>query len=159
MSTIDADAARLAGLQIDALSKFRDGQLSLDHLERFLNLSPEARKERFGDGKKPKAPAGPTKKFALLVDLGIIVEPDDYNHAMALAKFLEKNRKKFYGVDKNITDANFSNPSRVLKPGDRLWVRAFKQIVGETTTSEERMTFLAAQKAIHTGAQEYRPVL
>lgn len=48
MINIGADAAKLAGLQIDALTKFRSGQLSLDHFERFLNLSPEAREDRFG---------------------------------------------------------------------------------------------------------------
>lgn len=156
MSTIGADAARLAGLQIDALTKFRAEQLSLDHLERFLNLSPEAREERFGDGKKPKPVSLPeqlAEKFALLADLGIITILGDYGHATALAKFMKKNRKEFYGVNDNITDANFSNPSRILKPGDRLHVRAFKQIVGGTTTSEERMAFLASQNAVYTGAQ------
>ena len=95
----------------------------------------------------------PTEKFALLVDLGILTVPDDYDHAKQLAMFMKKNRKKFYGVNDNITDANFPNPSRILKPGDKLRVRAFKQIVKGNTTSEERMAFLATQKAIHTGAQ------
>lgn len=62
MTVIGADAARLAGLQIDQLSKVRAGQLSLDHLERFLNLSPEAREERFGDGKKAKETHGDGKR-------------------------------------------------------------------------------------------------
>lgn len=99
------------------------------------------------------APAEPTEKFALLVDLGIITVPDDYDHSTALDKFMKKNRKKFNGINDNITDANFPNPTRVLKPGDKLHVRAFKQVVGGTTTSEERMAFSATQKAIHTGAQ------
>lgn len=98
-----------------------------------------------------------TEKFALLVDIGIITVPDDYDHATALDKFLKNNRKKFdgfYGVNKNITDANFPNPSRALKSGDKLRVRVFNQFVGDTTTtSEERMAFLATQKAVQTGAQ------
>jgi len=145
---IGADAAKSAGLLIDALTKFRAGQLSLDHLERFLNLTPEAREERFGDGKKskPALPVEPTEKFVLLVDLGIVTVPDNYDHATQLDKFLKKNRKKFYGVNDNITDANFLNPSRILKPGDKLHVRAYQQIVGGTTTSEERMTYLTEQK-------------
>jgi hypothetical protein len=93
------------------------------------------------------------QKFALFVDLGIITVPDDYVHATRLARFMERNRKRFYGINDDITDANFSNPSRILKPGDKLRVRAFQQIVGGTTTSEERLAFLATQKAIHTGAQ------
>lgn len=91
--------------------------------------------------------------FSLLVDLGIITVPPDYDHATALAGFLEKNRNKFYGIDDNISDANFPNPSRVLKPGQKLHVRAFQQIVPGPTTSEERLAFLATQKAVHTGAQ------
>lgn len=152
---IDADAAKLAGLQIDTLQKVRSGQITLSQWERFNNLSTDDREARFGDWKKPEpaAPAEPVEKFALLVDLGIITVPDDYDHATALAKFGKKNRKKFYYYNEAITDENFPNPTRVLKPGDKLRVRAFKQIVGGTTTSEERMAFLATQKAIHTGAQ------
>lgn len=62
-SIIGADAARLAGLQIDTLQKVRNGQLTLEEWERFNNLSPEARAERFGDGKKPK----PEVKTQILV--------------------------------------------------------------------------------------------
>jgi len=96
-------------------------------------------------------------KFALLVDLGIITVPDDYDHATCLAKFFERHqggkKKSFYYYNNDITDAHFPNPTRILKSGDKLHVRAFKQVVGGTTTSEERMAFLATQKAIHTGAQ------
>ena len=97
------------------------------------------------------------EKFALLVDLGIITVPDDYNHATWLAKFYERHqggeKKSFYNYNDEITDKHFPNPTRVLKPGDKLRVRAFKQVVGGMTTSEEHMVFLATQKAIHTGAQ------
>ncbi len=157
MSTkiIDADAAKLAGLQIDTLQKVRNGQITLDQWERFNNLSTDDREARFGDWKKPEstAPAKPTEKFALLVDLGIITVPDDYVHEKRLTTFGKQNRKKFYYYNDEITDKNFQNPTRVLKPGDKFRVRAFKQVVGGTTTSEERMAFLVTQKAIHTGAQ------
>ena len=95
----------------------------------------------------------PAEKFALLVDLGIITVPDDYVHDKRLTTFGKQNRKKFYYYNAEITDKNFPNPTRVLKPGDKLRVRAFKQVVGGTTTSKERMAFLATQKATHTGAQ------
>ena len=94
-----------------------------------------------------------TEKFALLVDLGIITVPDDYDHATQLASFRKKNYKEFYSYNDAITDQNFSNPSRILKPGDKLCVRAFEQVVGGTTTSEERMAFLETQGAVYTGAQ------
>lgn len=152
---IDAGSAKLAGLQIDTLLKYRAGQLTLDQWERFNNLSPDDREARFGDWKKPEPTAlpKPAEKFALLVDLGIITVPDDYVHDKRLTTFGKQNRKKFYCYNDEITDKNFPNPTRVLKPGDKLRVRALKQVVGGMTTSEERMAFLATQKAIHTGAQ------
>lgn len=98
-------------------------------------------------------PVVSTKKFALLTDLGTITVPDDYDHTTRLTSFSKKNRKKFYYYNDAIADANFSNPSRILRPGDKLRVRVFKQIVSGMTTSEERLSFLATQKAVHVGAQ------
>lgn len=95
----------------------------------------------------------PTEKFALLADLGMIIVPDDYDPKNRLTLFGKENRKKFYYYNDDITDANFPNPTRVLKPGDKLRVRVFEQTVKGNTTSEERMAFLATQKAVHTGAQ------
>lgn len=92
-------------------------------------------------------------KFALLVDLGILTVPDDYVHGKQLTAFAKQNRKNLLYYNDVITDKNFQNPTRVLKPGDKLRVRAFKQVVGGITTSEERMAFLVTQKAIHAGAQ------
>lgn len=160
---IGADAAKLAGLQIDTLQKVRSGHITLGQWERFNNLSTDDREARFGDGKKPElaAPAKTTKKFALLADLGIITVPDNYDHATYLRTFIEQNRKEFYYYDyyahyyydNDITDRNFPNPTRVLKSGDKLRVCAFKQVFAQSTDSEERMAFLATQKAIHLGAQ------
>ncbi len=97
--------------------------------------------------------ADAAKKFTLLVDLGIITVPDDYAHSTRLSSFKAKYQndkiESFYHYDENITDTNFSNP-RMLKPGDKLHVRAFRS---GSTTSVECMAFLATQKAIHTGAQ------
>lgn len=96
-------------------------------------------------------------KFALLVDLGIITVPEDYDHETQLAKFKERYQgddfKTFLVYSEEITDANFSNPTRTLHPGERLRVQAFKQIVSGATTYEERMEFLATQKAVYVGAQ------
>ncbi len=84
-------------------------------------------------------------KFSILADLGLITAPADYDHVTCLTKFMARNRKKFYGVDENITDVNFSNPSRILKPGDKLHVRVIHQIVPGTTTSTERLDYLRQQ--------------
>ena len=153
---IDADAAKLAGLQIDLLQKVRQGHVTLSHLEWFTGLSRDAR-EALMESVKPASQSTPspepTEKFALLVDLGVITVPDDYDHANHLKTFAKQNDKKFCYYNNDINDENFSNPTRILKPGDKLCVRAFKQIVGGSTTSEERVAFLTTQKAIHTGAQ------
>ncbi|MEK7639263.1 MAG: hypothetical protein AAB388_03840 [Patescibacteria group bacterium] len=102
---------------------------------------------------KSATSADGSKKFALLVDLGTIVVPENYEHETALARFATANRGKCYYFNNLLTDANFNHPSRVLKPGDRLQVRAFHQIVSGTTTSEERLAFLRTQGAVFTGAQ------
>jgi len=94
-----------------------------------------------------------TEKFALLADLGWITVPEDYVHGKCLEIFWKNNRSKFYGYNEKITDKNFPNPSRILKPGDKLQVRAFQQITSGRTTSGERMNFLSTQKAVHPGAQ------
>lgn len=43
MTIIEADTAKLAGLQIDMLQKMRQGQMTMDHLEWFNNLSKQQR--------------------------------------------------------------------------------------------------------------------
>lgn len=93
------------------------------------------------------------EKFALLADLGVVTVPEDYDHATALATFGKQNGKKLAYYNPAITDQNFSDPTRILKPGDKLRVCAFKQTVNGTTTSEERMNFLRRQGAIFVGAQ------
>ncbi len=153
---IGAETAKLAGLQIDTMTKLRNGQLTLGHWERFLNLSHEAREERFGDVRKPKPapPAEPVVKFELLADLGVIVVPADYDHAKCLAAFKMAHEKEFYYFNPGITDVNFPNPSRILKPGDRLRVKVYKQVVRVDTMSVERMDYLKSQNmTVRVGAQ------
>ncbi len=93
------------------------------------------------------------EKFGLLVDLGVIIVPQDYDHVTRLTRFRKEGGEKFWYYNRDITDEGFTSPSRILRPGDRLWVRVFKQVVLGETTAEERMAFLAMQNASHTGAQ------
>jgi hypothetical protein len=159
--SINADAATLAGLQIDFLQKFRGGQVTLNDFKMFLNLSAEDRAKRFGDWNAAREefihniPSlwSVWMKFTLLEDFGVIVVPEEYDHATYLTSFEKQNRGKFWYYDKDITDTNFSNPSRILKAGDRLQVKAFKQIVPGETLSAERIVFLHMQNAVYTGAQ------
>lgn len=96
----------------------------------------------------------PSAKFALLCDLGYIEVPVGYEFDTALKSFRKVNRKKFYYYNDAISDANFNNPSRVQKAGDRLRVRAFHQTAAGATTSTERMDFLRAQSGnVFVGAQ------
>ncbi|OIO29083.1 hypothetical protein COX93_00430 [Candidatus Nomurabacteria bacterium CG_4_10_14_0_2_um_filter_30_12] len=90
------------------------------------------------------------KRFELLVDLGIVTVPENYVHGKQLDSL---NRKEFYYFNEDIIDANFSNPTRILKPGDKLWVRAFKQVSLGSTTSEDRMEFSAKMNAVYPGIQ------
>lgn len=123
-----------------------DPELLIEHLQ----AATEGKFVITGEQSRVRVELG---KFALLVDLGTITVPKGYDHATALESFRKENRKKFYSYNDNITDKKFSNPTRVLKPGDKLRVRVFQQVVSGTTTSEERLAFLDTQKAIYTGAQ------
>ncbi len=95
-----------------------------------------------------------TIEYPLLLDLGVIEVPRDYVHKDCLNNFYQKycgsGQWEYY--DFEIRDRNFPNPTRILKPGDKLHVRAFGGNPAHPT-SEERMVFLRSQKAIHTGAQ------
>ncbi len=72
---IGADAAKLAGLQIDMLSKMRSGQMTLAQVEWFNNLTKEQR-EAFLSGKKlPSIDS----RFEFLMEFKITV-PTDYDH-------------------------------------------------------------------------------
>ncbi|MFA7193591.1 MAG: hypothetical protein WC087_01595 [Candidatus Paceibacterota bacterium] len=116
----------------------------------------------FGGGKFKRLPdflekfrnviTNPIERFTLIVDLGIIIVPFDYKHATQLGRFGMQNRSKFY-FNENIIDGNFPNPSRILKSGDKIHVRVFKQVVDGITTNEERLAFLASQNAFFAGAQ------
>lgn len=94
------------------------------------------------------------QKFTLLADLGTITVPKGYVHTTALATFKKQNNKMFSFFSDHITDANFPNPTRILKPGDTLRVCAYGHTVkGTETTSHERMAFLKSQNAVLVGAQ------
>ncbi len=163
--TIGADAAKLAGLQIDILQKIRKGSLTLSQLQWWLSLNPTTRDYHMvqnvrmmpcygaSNGEFLPIPEDLEDKFSVLADLGIITVPDDYVHETWLDTYRKYNQNKFHCYNTEITDKNFPNPTRVLSPGDRLRVQVFQQVASGTTTSEERLIFLYIQKAIHTGAQ------
>ncbi|MEA2715073.1 MAG: hypothetical protein QOG91_101 [Candidatus Parcubacteria bacterium] len=92
-------------------------------------------------------------KFAMFADLGVVTVPDDYEHGSRLGSFVRTNLWKFYHIDSNISDRHFPNPSRILKPGDKLLVQVFRQVLPGVATFKECMTFLGLKKAVYPGAQ------
>ena len=145
---IGVDAAILAGLQIDQLKKLRDGSITIGQIRWFNNLTKEERERVSGVRKDTPI----TPKFKLVTKFSIVV-PEYYKHE-CLDVFIKANRKKFYGVNNDITDAHFSALSSTrLEPGRKLMVKVFKQTSRGTTTSEERLKFLETQKAILAGSQ------
>ena len=89
-------------------------------------------------------------KFELLVDLGIIKVPMDYNSKTQFKSFLGKNPPS-EGWD-DFPSGEFVNTSRPLIPCEKIRVRAWKVVRGPAT-SDECMDFLAAQNSILVGAQ------
>ena len=75
------------------------------------------------------------EKFGTLSDLGIITAPPDF---VPVSEF---------------EGGSFPNPSWVIRPGQRIWVRAHNQVVSGTTTSEERLAFLASLESYLPSAQ------
>ena len=138
----------------DATDLFRrcyDRAQLVDGSAQYFNDNPETTRMLLEVIQECSVPS--FRKFELLVDLGIVEIDKDYVHSNCLDSFGLRNRNKFSEYNDAITDLNFPNPSRILKPGDKLWVRVFNQISNRTTTSDERMAFLATLGAIHTGAQ------
>ena len=140
---IGADAAKLAGLQIDQLQKVRKGHITLEHIEWFNGLLRTERDKLSGVSRSDP-------RFKLVKTLDILV-PADYVHATRLTSFAEAHRSEFYYYDSNLTDQNFSRATVQLKPGQKLKVDIFQ--IQEQVSSEDCMAFLHTQKAILTGAQ------
>ena len=118
---IGVDAAKLAGLQIDQLQKFRNGEITIEHMEWFNNLTKEDRDNLLaGIGFVRQAP-----RFQLIRIFELAV-PSDYNHATQLASFAERNRKGFCYYNEGVTDANFAKVTNRLTPGRKFQVKVFQ---------------------------------
>ena len=140
---IGADAAKLAGLQIDTLQKVRNGQITLEHWEWFNKLNRVERDNLAGVNVV-------VSRFSLLSSLQFTV-PEGYNHSTQLASFSKENRKKFYSYNDNITDENFAKTTNKLVPGKTYEAKIFG--ITKWVTSEDCLAFLKTQNAILVGAQ------
>lgn len=92
----------------------------------------------------------PTGEFEFFLDLGILEVPEEYISETWLDSFRRAHRKSFADYSVHITDKNFPYPSRILRPGDRLWVRAVRQIPAISDT-ERHLAFLDTQGAVYPG--------
>lgn len=91
------------------------------------------------------------QKFAVLVDLGIVTVPRNYVSATHFGNFCKNYSWWFDRWDKRIADKKSHSPLRVMNPGEKFHVRVFHQVLQGSSTDQERTTFLATQKAVHTG--------
>lgn len=82
-------------------------------------------------------------------DFATITVPAEYNHE----RRLEEYRIDSFHRNDGIRCPDFGEPSRILKPGDNLRVRLFRQTTQGVLTLEERREFFDAQGAVHVGAQ------
>lgn len=160
MSTIiDAGSAKLAGLQIDTLSKYRAGLITIGQWERFNNLSSDEREARFGDWKQAEtAPSAespvPSSKFTKdPIKVLKVTIPTDYKHDTHLATFNAENRDKFLGYDDKITDENFAQVTHKLVPGKTYTVKIFGVLKDQDSSSVECLAKYREERALFTGAQ------
>jgi hypothetical protein len=148
---IDADAATLAGLQIDQLQKIRQNQITLEHLRWFLGLTKDAR-DAYVTG-KPASMHAPTaalaSKFRMLTDLGIVTV-SRYRYELNLDVFRQETASRFSRYHPDITEDNFRSASVCLAPGQKFNVRTF-EVIGEATANQ-CLAFLKSQGAVLLGA-------
>ncbi len=144
MDTIGADAAKLAGLQIDLLQKLRQQQVTPAHLEWFNNLSREQRDRLLAEHFDPR--------YFLISEFKLTV-PKDYDHRTQLARFREKHGKEFSFFNENITDENFSRVTDALVPGRTYLAKVFGINQGKVVSSEDNIALYESQNALLTGAQ------
>lgn len=108
MAIIGAEATRLAGLQINQLQKYCAGQLTLDELEWWLNLTCEKRSRLMDGEAKPPTHASPRNPRSILAPLyegeEIVIGETDGKETFAKAQYvfdgyLDQNFER-WGTDK-----------------------------------------------------------
>ena len=96
-TSIGAETAKLAGLQIDCNQKIRNGQISLPEFECFLNLKQKKRRQIL-------LPFMIDAYFRLINVFSIVV-PKDYEHTNYLNTFAAVHSSEFSHYNFNITDS------------------------------------------------------
>lgn len=140
--------------QVGTLVKW--GELDGDDLQKkVLEAAPEEFAERlttflqfFHEMNLPLS-----HSFALVKDLGVITIPKRADRRTCLGSFARRHRAKFVQYRDELTDENFPEPSRILKPGDQLRARIFKKVSPGWSSPDELLAFLKLQNAVLVGAQ------
>jgi hypothetical protein len=140
---IGAEAAKMAGLQIDTLQKARQGQITLEQWEWFNGLTKEGR-ERFLRTIDPRYFVMSTFTFKA---------PDDYDHTTQLARFKHMHRNDFAYYNDGITDEHFAGVTARLIPGKVYTVKLIGITSGSVVSSEDNLAVLRQHRAILVGAQ------
>ncbi len=153
-NAIGADAAKLAGLQVDLLQKFREGHITVDHLKWFLDLSKNKR-DILMNAKEINESLR-REDYNLLADLGVITVPPYYNHATRMALFYGRQHKHIsdFAKENLFPFGQFmgSRPSYVLSPGEKLWVYAYV-LVALPPRFEDGLAFLTSLGAVFPGIE------
>lgn len=147
---IEADAVKLAGLQIDLLQKIRsrNGQVTIKHLEWFLNLTKGER-----DHLSNAEIIDINDRFKLLHTFELVI-PGDYIHSTQLGEFIKKNS---FNWDIKINDDNFKNVSYKLIPGKIYKVEIY--ITTKKCSSLHFLGFMEKEGMYFVGAQGLSVVL
>jgi len=144
------EANELIRLQSYLVEQVQGGQISLDDFKWWLMLDPHNRR-CLREEHHPTVPCYTAENgellpvaddlwdnFILVKDLGWLIVPTNFNHLILGYPF----------------ENHYPKPSYVLKPGDRLRVRVFRQDVMHRPDNEQRMMFCEVQpRNVWVGAQ------
>lgn len=143
---IEAETARLAGLQIDLLHKVRKGQVTLDQVEWLLNLRKDVR-ERL----KRSVISKPNPLFTL-VDAFELVVPVNYHHDIQLRAFRKSHTRQKFGYNDAVNDNDCAQVTTKLEPSQKYVIKIF-QMKEPIASPEGCMEVLQEEGIIFTGAQ------
>lgn len=141
MNTIDADAAKLAGLQIDQLQKLRQGHRTLADIKWFNDLKREDLSDLQSGRKRimvPPTPPEPTGSLEWVHSLGMLTVPMNYVAEKRLEAFrptYEKNAALFHHWPHDLTDKKHARASIKIKAGQVFNVDAYMWFGPDTDLS------------------------
>ncbi|MBP9802792.1 MAG: hypothetical protein KBD14_00585 [Candidatus Pacebacteria bacterium] len=127
------DSAKLAGLQIDLLQKMRNGNLSMDHLEYFLNLNFSQREELLG--RKPEK-----EVYLKLLSGAETLFLDECDGQSTIAD----SKKNFYSIDSDFknyraNEKGIATPKTLVEVHEFVKNGKFAQIFGSLNSDLDKL--------------------